>query len=303
MLSFGPQRTDKAAFLYQVTDLVIDELKPWAELQPVLEGAYYTEQAKEQAEAAKAKFADALLRLAKAKVPDEVAKIEQSRQARIDEKVGAWETTTKADIEAAKARLADPKMGKQARATWQARQQSLEQQLAGREAKVAAISKEVDAELEQEIGELAKKQHKDVLAEAAAEAGFTLVDIPPLPRDLQNKPRFDKRYDATTVYLFRNHDKLDEGEATGVVQDVTARRWIAAYCTKVEPLTIADVERREFELWRTGFGGNSSYAALQERFAYQQAFNLDALKQRYAYENAVVEQREVTPGTPPEGNK
>ncbi|MCA8973494.1 MAG: hypothetical protein KDC98_02175 [Planctomycetes bacterium] len=285
-MCFRAQRTTKAAMIYQVTDILVQPLKPDDELQPLLEGAYFTEKAKEQATAAKEKLEAALLRLAKAKIPEKVSELEGSRQQRIDDKVTEWETKMAADIAAAEQALAETRPETRARAEWEANLGTLQAMQAKKADRIVEFEKAVDVALEEEIAAEARKVHKDVLDEAAAEAGFTVTDVGPLPRDVQSRPRFDKRYDPTTVFLFRNHSELDEGEATGVVQDVTNRRWQAAFCAAVEPLTDSDVERREFEQVRKGYGfANSSYASLQAGMAYSQAYTLEAIKQRYQVES------------------
>jgi len=282
--SFGAQRSEKAAFVYQVTDVDVQPLKPWEDLQPLLEGAYFTEKAKEQAEAAKEQFEAALLRLAKAQIPDKVKEIESQRQSRIDEKLAEWEEKTNSQIADAKSKLADTRPGTQAQAAWQRKLEQLEARLTAKEATGKTFAAEVDKVLEEEIEDEALKLHKAVLVEAAAESGFEVEDIGPLPRNVSSRPRFDKRYDPTTVFMLRSQNELDEGEATGVVNDATNRRWHAGYCLKVEPLSQDDIERREFEQLRRG-GGFGSFAAAWAQRAMSQAFTKEALKERYVVES------------------
>jgi hypothetical protein len=290
-LGFAPARTSKAIIIFQATDLEPKPLKSPEAIKPLAEGAYWTEQAKKQGEEKKKAMEDALLRLAKAKMADKVAEIEGKKQARIDEKVAAWETELQAQKVEAEKLLAQKNLGNQARASWQKKLESVTQQLAAKAQQVtdqtASMQKLIDIELADE----AKKLHKDVLDAAAAETGFTVADVGPYMRDLQTRePRFDKRYDPTVVFLWRGHSKLKEGESTGLVQDFTSRRYLAAVCTKVEPLTAADVSRRDFESLRTG-DGNASFATQQAYNSFMTAFAREAVEKRYQLQRPVAEQR------------
>lgn len=282
-LSNQPGRTSKATILYQVGDLDVRPLKPWDKLKPLLEGAYYTELAKTQAEAKKKTMEESLLRLAKAKMPEKIAELEGKRVATVDEKLAVWEKQTQADIAKAEKTLADPRLGAgtQAHAAWTTKLTSLKEQLAKKDEKRQAIDKEVGAKIEADIAEAAKQFHAEVLVGAAADAGFSVADVGPYARELSQRPRFDKSFDANVVFLFQNHAQMKAGESTGVVQDSTSRRWIVGCCTKVEPLAASDVDRREFEMRRRGQG---SYASQNANRAYGQAFTKKALDVRYRYQ-------------------
>ncbi|MBL9078789.1 MAG: hypothetical protein JNL08_14880 [Planctomycetes bacterium] len=285
-LGYAPARTGKSIAIYQVTDVLVRPLKPWEELRPLLEGAWFTEQAKTTAEAKKKAFEDALLRLAKGKIPERVTELEGKLAARVDERLAAWRTETEAGINEAKGWLerlgagSDGQPPTQAQIAWQAKLDRLQGDLAKQDERRAAIQTEVQKQIEDEVATEAKKSYGDVLDAAAAEAGFTLSTIGPLSRELAAKPRFDKAYDPTTVFLFRSHAELKQGETTGVVQDATNRRWLCAVCTAVAPLEPADVTRREFERLRSG-GGQISFAMQQAINAFGQAFTKEALVKRY----------------------
>lgn len=285
-LAFSPGRTGKAVVVYQTTAVEPRPLKAWDQLQPLLEGAWRTERAKQEGETARKKLEDALLRLAKEKLGDKVAEIEGKRQARVDERLQAWERETTEAIAKAEQTLQTTTPGTQAHAAWQ---QELDRQraaLAQKDQRRAAIDKEIAAAIEAEIGAEAKKVHRDVLDQAAAEAGFVVADHGPYVRELSREPRFDKAFDPTVVFLWRNHSKLELGDSTGVVQDATGRRWHVAVCTKVEPMTAADVPRRDFESLRTG-DGMASFATQQAGWAYAQAFTVEALEKRYDLQRPV----------------
>lgn len=291
-LGFMPGRTEKAVVLYQATDVEPLPLKPWEKLKPLAEGAYWTELAKKHGEDKKKAMEEALLRLAKAKMADKVTEIEGKKQERIDAKLKEWEDAINAAITKAEATLKDLVPGTQMHVGWQQELDRKKAELATKDARRTMYETEITKAIETEIGTEAKKFYKDVLDQAATEAGFELADIGPHLRDLQQRePRFDKKYGSDTVFLFRGQSNLKEGEATGVLQDFTNRRYIVAAVTKVEPVTAADVSRRDFESLRTGNGGRD-FSSQQAGWAYRQAFTLEAVEQRYELKRPVGELRE-----------
>jgi hypothetical protein len=117
-----------------------------------------------------------------------------------------------------------------------------------------------------------------VLDTAAAEAGFTVVALPALRRDVNSTPRFDKRHDLNVTFLFQGRvNQLAAGDATDVLEDPTNRRWHLAVCDKVEPIVAADLIRREFET------GRHDYENRQAARAQIQSFTIKALEQRYGF--------------------
>ncbi|MEO6595427.1 MAG: hypothetical protein ABIP94_11805, partial [Planctomycetota bacterium] len=289
-LGFAPGRTTKAVVVFQATEVEPRPLKPWETLKPLVAGAYWSEQAKTQAEAKKKTMEDALLRLAKEKMPEKVTEIEGKRESRIDEKLTEWRTKTEASIADAEKVLAKPNLGSQPKAAYQAALDGYKAQLAASESKRKEFETEIQKAIDTEIADEAKKHYKDVLDAAAAEAGWTVADVGPYQRDLQRKSRFDKAYDPAVVFLFRSHSELKDGESTGVLADPTARRYYAAVCAKVEPMVNDDVTRRDFEMLRTG-NGMFSFADLQAMVAYRQAFTHEALEKRYEFKTAVGTQK------------
>ncbi len=280
-LAFAPGRTSKAVVLYQAMDAEPRPLKPWEQLKPLAEGAYWTEQAKKLGEEKKKVMEDALLRLAKAKMQERVTELEGQRQQRVDDKVTEWETKTQAEITKAQQILADLPPNTRMRASWQQALDGFQAELAQKEQRRKAIEAEVDKAIADEIATEAKKHYRDVLDAAAAEAGFTTDDLGPYARDVQQlEPRFDKAFPPAVVYLWRSQSKLKEGEATGVLHDATNRAWHVAVCTKVEPVGPDDVSRRDFESLRTG-NGRFSFATQQSFRAYATAFTIEAIEARY----------------------
>lgn len=302
-LGFQPGRTSVATILYQVRDIEVRPLKAWEQLKPLLEGAYYTEQAKDQAEAKKKVLEAKLLELAKAKMPEKVAELEGKRAETAQKKLADWEAETTAGLQKAEKILADVPPDTQAAMAWSQKRQLLRDALDKKADKQKAIDEEVQKQIEADIAEAAKAHHAAVLAAAAEQAGFTFGNLGPHSRELSQRPRFDKRFDPTVVYLWQNHGKMKVGESTGVVQDLTNRRWLVGACTAVAPLEASDVERREFAMLRKGIYFKS-YAGLRAMQAYQQAWTKDALEARYNYQAPKGEQKVDSPaGGSPAGGK
>lgn len=284
-------RTSKAVAIYQATAAEPRPLKPREQLQPLVEGAYWTEKAKAVALDKRKAMDEALLRLAKEKIADKVAELEAKQESRTAEKFAEWEQKTTAAVAAAEATLAGLQPGTQARMSWEQELNRQRAELARRDDVRARIADEVKREIDGEIAVAAKEHYAAVLDAAAAEAGFTVVEYGPFSRELQREPRFDKNYDPTVVYLMRTQSQLKEGEATAVLQDFANRRWYVAVCTKVEPLQPTDVTRRDFESLRTG-DGFQAFTQQQASLALRQAFTVKALEARYDVQRPVGEQRQ-----------
>lgn len=292
-LCFAPGRTTKAIILYQATEVEPLPEKPWETLKPLAEGAYWTEQAKKQGEEKKKLMEEALLRLAKEKITDKIAELEGKRQQRIDEMLAEWEKKTQEAIAKAEKTVAETRPGR-ARNEWQQKLDSEKAQLAAKDAKRTEFEAKVKLAIETEIKDEAKKFYKDVLDAAAAEAGYTVANLGPFPRDISKGglwPRFDKAFPAPVVFLWRSQSELKEGETTGVLQDFTGRAYYVATCAKVEPLTLADVTRRQYESMRTG-DGRASFATQQAFSAYAQAFTMKAIEARYDLKREATEVRQ-----------
>lgn len=292
-LGYGPGRTSKAIVLYQATALEREPWKPWETLKPLLEDAYWAEKAKADGIEKKKAMESALLTRAKELMPEFLAAREAERQSRIDAKIGEWEEGVKKVIAEAQEMLQRPNLGTRARTDWQRKLTTKEAELAQKEQRSEQMKTSVDREIENEVKQEAKKHYAKVIDAAAAEAGFTVGDLDPHPRDLQQLPRFDARYDPTVVFLWRNQSQLKVDEATDVLQDTTARRYLVAICIKVEPLTADDITRREFEALRVGLG--MPFARLQVLSSMGQAFSREALEARYQFQKAVGTQTDLAP--------
>lgn len=292
-LCFSPGRTSKAVVLYQATALDREPLKPWDTLKPLLEDAYWAEKAKADGFEKKKAMEQALLSRAKELIPEFIAARDAERQGRIDTKVSEWEEGVKKVIAEAQEMLQRPNLGTRARTDWQRKLTTKEAELAQKEQRSEQMKNGVDREIENEIKAEAKKHYGKVLEAAAAEAGFTVADVGPHPRDLQQRPRFDKRHDPAVVYLFKNQSQLKVDEATDVLQDANARLYLAAVCTSVEPLAESDITRREFEMVRVGSG--LPFARLQMFLAMGHAFSRESIEARHQFERAVGTQVDQAP--------
>lgn len=290
-MSFQPANTSKAVAAYQATDVEPLPLKPWDQLKTIAEGAYWTEQAKKLGEDKKKLMEETLLRLAKGKIPEKVAEIEGKKQQRIDAKLTEWETKLTAAIDEAEKKVLTLAPGTQAYAGWQQELGAKKAELGQKDAQKASFETMVGKEIEGEIATEARKFYKDVLDEAAAAAGFTVADHGPFVRDLQQRPRFENGYDAPVVFLWKSQSKMAEGEATDVLQDTTNRAFYVAVCTKVEPMTAADVTRREFQEKRNN--GRWDFAAEQAYQAFTTAFTLEAVEKRYEFKREVGEAKQA----------
>jgi hypothetical protein len=293
-----PARMEKAVALYQATDAEPLPLKPWEKLKTIAEGAYWTEQAKKQGEEKKKLMEETLLRLAKAKMPEKVAEIEGKKQQRIDDKLTEWEKKTQDAITAADAQLKNLAQGTQARAGWQQEFDAKSMELQRKDAQKAMFEAMITKAIEGEIAIEARKFYKDVLDDAAKEAGFTLADYGPYARELQKQPRFDKSYEPAVVFLWRGQSKLKEGEATDVLQDFSGRAYYVAVCTKVAKMLPEDVTRRDFQESRAspayGYYGFRDFSSAEAGMAYKTAFSLQAVQERYDYQRPVGEARQAS---------
>ncbi|MFT6081593.1 MAG: hypothetical protein ACI8UD_001800 [Planctomycetota bacterium] len=290
-ISNNPGRTYKASIIYQALEMEAQPLKAWEDLKPLCEDAYYTEKAVAETREKTAAMKDALLRLAKVKIPEFLAEREAERQGRIDTRVTEWETGVTGDIAKAKKMLLTPNLGTRATKEWQSKLDLKQRELDGKTPRIDMLGRQIEREITSEIQEEATKFYPEVLDAAAAEAGYTVTEFGPYPRFLTQRPRFDQNYNETVVYAFLNHADMEVGDAVGPVTDTAERRSHVITCTSVEPLTANDITRREFESSRKRF------VTMQKENGQRQAFTKEALEARYQLKRPVVEQPEAGTGT------
>jgi len=283
----APGRTYKASVIYQALEMEAQPLKAWEELKPLCEDAYYTEKAVAEGREKVTAMTDALLRLAKEKIPEFVAERAKERQGRVDKAVEEWEAEVTADIAKSQEMLKTDGLGTKATQAWQRKLDSKQRELGAKDTRVTGITSLIDREIENEIKEEATKSFAEVLDAAAAETGYTVTEFGPLPRFLTQRPRFDQDYDATVVYTFLQHGEMEAGDAVGPVTDIAERRSHVITCKSVVPLTAEDLTRREFESIRKPFGTR------QNQNGQRLAFTKEALEARYQLERPVAEQPEA----------
>ncbi|MGE3173150.1 MAG: hypothetical protein AB7O97_11045 [Planctomycetota bacterium] len=279
-LGSRPARAANGAFLMQATHVIVRPMKPWDDIKENLQKRYYEEKAKEAGDAAKKTLADELLRLGKEQAPEKVAEIDQKRAGEIERRFAEWRADVEAQLANATQALEKIPAGTQARRSWEAKQAQLTAELEAAEKRKLALTEEVNKELDAEIEAEAEKHYAAVLDQAAATAGFALSTVGPYRRDLSSaQPFAGKRFERTIEFLWGGMvNALDAGEATDILEDGAEKRYQVAACTAVAPLTAADITRRDFAVVRNNFGAGRTQEAMQ------QSFELEALKERYRYE-------------------
>lgn len=281
-LGFGPAQTSKAVILYQALETDPTPLKEWEELKPLVQDAFYSKKATDEAIEKNSAMKETILRLAKEQMPDFIKEKEEGRQARIDEDLATWEAGVKADIAKAEQQLRIQGLGARAKKIWEQSLTSKQSELAGKEARTQSIEATVDREIEAEVRAEALKHYGEVIDAAAAELGFDLRELGPLPQKLSSRPRFDENFDKTTRYVYRMHNEMAAGDAVGpIYQDRSVH---VIVCTAVEPLEAGDITRREFEMLRKNF------AARQMGNMLGSSFTQEELAQRYDLQKPVGEQ-------------
>jgi hypothetical protein len=277
-LGVMPERATKGAFLLQATEVVVRPMKPWDEIKANLRDMYFREQAKKTADEKKKLLADELLKLGKAKAPEKVAEVETKQAAEVEKRFTEWEAKVQADLKKAQDNLAKLKAGTQAHTAWENNRAGLQASLDAKAEKRKSFELGVKEETEAELLKIAKAHYGEVLEAAAQVAGFTVEKVGPYRRDLRSRPFFDKRYDRTIAFLWGGLvNELDAGEATDIAEDTMERRYQIAVVDSLEPLTVADLTRREFSQKKMLF------PLIETSTALSQAFSWEALKQRYSY--------------------
>ena len=284
VMGFGAVGTSKASIIFQA--VAVDPLpqKPWEELKPLLQEAYFAKKATDEAIEKNNAIKDAMLRLAKEQMKEFVNETESSRQARIDEQVADWEAEVSAEVAKAQKMLQTPNLGPKRVNVWKRHLETKQGELAGKDARAKSIESIVDREIDNEIRAESLKHYGAVLDAAAGELGFEVVDVGPLPQDISNRPRFAEDFDKTTQFVFQTHNEMEAGDAIGPIYQQRVSRVLV--CSKVEPLGPADVTRREFESTRKYIGLTKLNNMLES------AFTENELHARYGFEKPVGDQVE-----------
>lgn len=281
-LGVMPERAQHGAFLMQATEVIVRPMKPWADIKAHLEDMFYREKAKSTGDAQKKVLSLELLRLGREKEATKVAELEGKVDAEVEKRYSEWEKKLTDELQATTEQLAKLQAGTQAHNAWERKRALTQAQLDAKDKQKEQFKTTVRAETDAEIEKLAKVHYGGVLEAAAQTAGFTMTRVGPYRRDLRNQMHFDKRFDRTVVFLWGGLvNELEVGDATDVVEDTVERRYQAAVCEQLEPLTMADLTRRELSQKKLLF------PLLETMEAMSQSFSMEALQQRYQYKEPV----------------
>ncbi len=270
-------RTKLGAFYFQVHDLKLRPLKPMDDIRDALTERYLKDKADERAKEAQETLEEQLLELAKAKIPEEVQKLEAEKVTEVESRMITWEEQTTADLASATTEFGQQRAGSKAQQAWADRRDKLQTDLDTLAVKRTEVTKSVEDEFEQKIKDAAREKYSEVLVEAAQAAGFTISTFESLPRNSNSEPRFAEKYGDAAAFVVRSLGQLKEGESTEILNDFTNRQ---RHIAVVRAVTSADADvlnRREVANAR-----NSAPAFLSQ--AIMQSFSLDAVKARYGYE-------------------
>ena len=140
VMGFGAVGTSKASIIFQA--VAVDPLpqKPWEELKPLLQEAYFAKKATDEAIEKNNAIKDAMLRLAKEQMKEFVKETESSRQARIDEQVADWEAEVSAEVAKAQKMLQTPNLGPKRVNVWKIGRTSALMSLPGHSSAVDALT-------------------------------------------------------------------------------------------------------------------------------------------------------------------
>lgn len=282
-LSTQVQKTDKAAFLFLVTQVVERPVKAFAAIKEQALEDYYKKKADEQGKQKAEAFETALLEAAKVKVKDKLDVIEAKRATDVETKFNEWKSQLEGELEKAQKFLAEHSPAPRIAKIYNERVASLQEQLGKADEKRAEIDKEIGEKVEAEIKKTAKTAYGDVLEEVAKAHGFEVRSVGPYSRNLKSRPRFADRHDETVKFLFRDAAlepplaDIKVGDVTPLLDDATGRANYLAICTAVEPGSVDQLTRRQIESRRKSF--------VDQRLAETmvQSFTLEALRQRYKY--------------------
>ena len=297
------QKTNVGCFHFQVPEVVERPLKPLEDIKEEAQGAYFSEQADEIAEASSEKFKAALLELAKAKIPDEIGTIEQDAAEELDKEFTEWEAQVSADLADAKSKLAERAGAERSMVyrTWDARRAELQEQLDKQGEWREEKQKESKEAVEEAIEEAARKVYKDVLEAALVETEFVVETLASCSVNVSTQPRFDDRYADNVKFLFKDPQasviikELQPGDATDILDDKTGRALYLAVCEARDQAVLGDLSRRQILKARAAFQRERMQQTLQ------QSFTLDALKARWKYESATaLDEDPVAKPTTPE---
>lgn len=282
----GPvQSTEKGSFIFQVTDIEERPFRAFEDIKEDLTDAYLKEKIKEEAEEKKKAFEEALEKLARAKLADEVKKIEADAKADAEKRFKEWQDGVKQRIADLEAELAKHRPELRIHKVRKQQLEAAKEELGKAEAKRKAIDEEVEKETETKVAEKLATVHKDVMAAAAKEAAIEVQQVGPYSKLLNAEPRFEHRYSGLVRAVFANASPaldLEVGEVTEL-QSTEEMVWLAV-CKAQAPARPDQISRR---LWREKFSSSAmSFSGQRMRQAVAQSWSMEALKSAYNWQPA-----------------
>jgi len=242
------QDVEKGAFLLRVTDLKERPFKEFAEIKDDLRVHFYTDKADKEGEEKKEKFEKALERLSREKGKDAIAEIEKKQTEQLKEKVDKWRADLQQKVDDYTSRLAQSQEGDWRHKKLKEKRDALQVKLNGEKEFSKKTKEALEKTTKDEIKDVEKKHYQEVLAAAAKEGGFELVEVGPYSKKLDQTPRFENGRSKLVQFLFSKPELMDmeEGKATDILEDKTERRICLAVCTKVGKAKSTSITRRQW---------------------------------------------------------
>lgn len=237
--------TSTHVFYFRITDLTLDPLKDWEEIEDELREAYLKEKAQEIGKERKEAFEEQLEAAARAQVAAKIEELEQAKATKLEERMTEWKDDLQAEVARIQA-LHDAENGSRAKRNYAQQLAKLRKDLEGEADHREAVEKELSVETDAEIKEAMMGSYAAVIDQVAEAAGFKIEIVGP---DLSNKARRGIISNVPEVEQFAFYggrlSHLKEGEATDVMDDSMARAYRLAVVQKVEPATVSAMTRRD----------------------------------------------------------
>jgi hypothetical protein len=279
------QNTAKGSFIFQVSKIEERLFKEFKDIKDDLQEEYLTDRSEKNTKDKKKLFEEALEKLAREQLKDEVAKFEKAGADQIQADFDAWKKGLDEQVTATEKLLSGLDKSIVAYERKMAQLDKIKKELDGFESKKKALKESIDKETEKKIEDKLKEVHKDVLAKAGQLAGLKVEDLGPLSRTVQGLPRFEHRYSNVIQAVFgANASDAKADDVTGVEEDVINEVTFMAVCTKVDKADPKQISRRQWlaELRGTGATPNS-FAGNQMQKALNLSFTIEALEKGYGW--------------------
>jgi hypothetical protein len=274
----APQPTSEGALIFRAEKIVKEPFKEIAEIRADAAADRVKKQAMAQAKQACEDLVAALREKAKAKVPEEVAKLQADQDAEAAARLAAWKAKQEsrlADIEKILARgLA------RATAEYTPVKERIQKELAAIGDQEQKIRDAVTTEFETKLHETVAPHLGEVLDEVAKEKGLTVQRIEPFLADIATEPDYKTRYPDPVVRFLIESSSLKEvqqGRVSPCLEDMTNRAHAVVRVDDRKLPPESAITRTEFRQ------GRRSFEEAVLRGALNQAFSFEALKARYRF--------------------